>query len=40
MADNKRASHFENIETGRRRPTGHAYHFLLLIPLLWSAWQL
>ncbi len=40
MADNQRASHFENIETGRRRPTGHTYHFLLLVPLLWSAWQL
>ena len=40
MAENQRASHFENIETGRRRPTGHTYHFLLLVPLLWSAWQL
>ncbi len=40
MEDQQRTSHFENVETGRRRPTGHVYHFLLFVPLLWSAWQL
>jgi len=40
MKDNQDTSHFENAETGGRQPTGNSRLFLLLVPLLWSVWQL